>query len=59
ATGVIEAAKRLEIKVPIVIRLAGTNSDIAGEILEKSDLSFTVADDLADASKKIVGFTTA
>jgi len=59
ATGVIEAAKRLEIKVPIVVRLAGTNSDIAGEILEKSDLTFTVANDLADAAKKAVAFAKA
>jgi succinyl-CoA synthetase beta subunit len=59
ATGVIEAAKRLEIKVPIVVRLAGTNSDIAGEILEKSDLTFTVANDLADAAKKVVGLAKA
>ena len=54
ATGVVEAAKRLDIKVPIVVRLAGTNSDIAGEILEKSGLTFTVAHDLGDAAKKAV-----
>jgi len=54
ANGVVEAAKRLEIKVPIVVRLAGTNSDIAGEILKKSGLKFTVASDLKDAAKKAV-----
>jgi succinyl-CoA synthetase beta subunit len=54
ATGVVEAAKRLEIKVPIVVRLAGTNCDIAGDILNKSGLRFTVASDLADAAKKVV-----
>ena len=54
ATGVVEAAKRLDLKVPIVVRLAGTNSDIAGDILEKSELTFTVANDLGDAAKKAV-----
>jgi succinyl-CoA synthetase beta subunit len=54
ASGVVEAAKRLKIDVPIVIRLAGTNSDIAAEILEKSELTFTVASDLGDAAKKVV-----
>jgi succinyl-CoA synthetase beta subunit len=54
AKGVVEAAKKLDIKVPIVVRLAGTNSDIAGEILEKSGLTFTVAKDLADAAEKAV-----
>ncbi len=54
ANGIIEAAKRLDITVPIVIRLAGTNSDIAADILKKSDLSFEVADDLGDAAQKAV-----
>lgn len=54
ANGVIEAAKRLDIKVPMVIRLAGTNSDIANDILEKSDLTFEVAEDLGDAAQKAV-----
>jgi succinyl-CoA synthetase beta subunit len=54
ATGVVDAAKRLEISVPIVVRLAGTNSDIAGDILNNSGLTFTVAHDLADAAAKAV-----
>ena len=54
ATGVVGAAKRLDLKVPIVVRLAGTNSDIAAEILNKSELTFTVANDLNDAAKKAV-----
>lgn len=54
ATGVVEAAKRLDVKVPIVGRLAGTNSDIAADILEKSGLTFTVATDLGDGAKKAV-----
>jgi succinyl-CoA synthetase beta subunit len=54
ANGVIEAAKQLDITVPMVVRLAGTNSDIAAEILKKSDLSFQVAQDLGDAAQKAV-----
>jgi succinyl-CoA synthetase beta subunit len=54
ANGVIEAAKRLDVKVPVVVRLAGTNSDIAADILNKSDLKFTVAKNLADAARKAV-----
>ena len=54
ATGVVEAAKRLDIKVPIVVRLAGTNSEIAADILNESGLTFTVANDLNDAAKKAV-----
>ena len=57
ATGVVDAAKRLEIKVPIVVRLAGTNSDIAADILNKSGLTFTVADNLSDAAQKAVAAT--
>ena len=54
ANGVVEAASRLNIKVPIVIRLAGTNADLAADILNTSDLKFTVAGDLADAARKAV-----
>lgn len=54
ATGVVEAAKRLDVKVPIVVRLAGTNSELASDILEKSDLKFTVAGDLGEAAEKAV-----
>jgi succinyl-CoA synthetase beta subunit len=52
ANGVVEAAKRLDIKVPIVVRLAGTNSELAGEILAKSGLTFIVASNLKDAAEK-------
>ncbi len=54
ANGVIEAAKRLDISVPIVVRLAGTNSDLAADILKKSNLAFDVAEDLGDAARKAV-----
>jgi len=54
ATGVVEAARNLEIKVPIVVRLAGTNSELAADILNESGLTFTVAKDLDDAARKAV-----
>jgi len=54
ATGVVEAARNLEIKVPIVVRLAGTNSELASDILNQSGLTFTVAKDLDDAARKAV-----
>lgn len=54
ANGVIEAAKRLDIKMPIVVRLAGTNCDMAGEILAKSGLKFIVASNIKEAAEKAV-----
>ncbi|MBN1407463.1 MAG: ADP-forming succinate--CoA ligase subunit beta, partial [Calditrichaceae bacterium] len=55
AQGVIEAAKSIEINIPIVIRLAGTNAEEAAEMLNKSELDFIVADSLKDAAQKVVG----
>jgi succinyl-CoA synthetase beta subunit len=54
AMGVIEAAKTIDIKVPVVVRLEGTNAGEAGELLEKSDMDFIVADNLEDAAHKVV-----
>lgn len=53
ATGVVEAAKKVDVHVPIVVRLAGTNADLAAEILRNSGLSFLVAANLKDASEKV------
>ena len=53
ATGVVQAAKNVNIRVPIVIRLAGTNADLAAEILKNSGLSFLVADSLKEAAEKV------
>jgi succinyl-CoA synthetase beta subunit len=54
ALGVIEAAKKAEIDVPVVIRLEGTNADEAADILRQSELKFAVAGDLKDAAEKVV-----
>ena len=53
ATGVVEAAKKVEVKIPIVVRLAGTNADLAAEILKNSGMSFLVAQNLKDAAEKV------
>jgi succinyl-CoA synthetase beta subunit len=54
ATGVVEAARQLHLTVPIVVRMEGTNVEKGREILKKSGLNFTVAEDMGDAAKKVV-----
>jgi Succinyl-CoA synthetase, beta subunit len=53
ADGVIEAAREMAIKVPLVVRLEGTNVELGKKKLAKSGLKITPADDLADAARKI------
>jgi len=54
AQGVVEAAKEINLSVPLVVRLAGTNFIEGKEILDKSNLKILSASDLNDAAKKIV-----
>ena len=54
ANGVVEAVRELGLKVPVVVRLEGTNSDIAKKILNESKLSIISANDMADAAEKVV-----
>ncbi|WP_075533686.1 ADP-forming succinate--CoA ligase subunit beta [Candidatus Pelagibacter communis] len=54
ASGVVEAAKQVNLSVPLVVRLAGTNYKEGKEILDKSNLKILSAADLNDAAKKIV-----
>ena len=54
AQGVIDAAKEINLSVPLVVRLAGTNYKEGKEILDKSNLKILSASDLNDAAKKIV-----
>jgi len=54
AQGVLDAAKEINLSVPLVVRLAGTNYKEGKEILEKSNLKILPASDLNDAAKKIV-----
>jgi succinyl-CoA synthetase beta subunit len=54
ADGIVAAAKELDLKVPLIVRLEGTNVALGKKILNESDLSLIAADDLADAAKKAV-----
>ena len=54
AQGVVDAAKEINLSVPLVVRLAGTNYKEGKDILEKSKLKILSAEDLNDAAKKIV-----
>jgi succinyl-CoA synthetase beta subunit len=53
ATGVVEASNLVHPKVPIVVRLEGTNATEAGVILQKSGLNFLVAKGMTDAARKV------
>jgi succinyl-CoA synthetase beta subunit len=54
ATGVVEAAKKMHIQLPIVLRLEGTNVEAGREILKQSGLNFIVAETMKDAAEKVV-----
>lgn len=54
AEGIIAAAKSLGVKVPLVVRLEGTNVELGKKLLNESGLKITAANDLGDAAKKIV-----
>ena len=58
AQGVVEAVKEINLSVPLVVRLAGTNFKEGKEILDKSNLKILSASDLNDAAKKIVDAKT-
>jgi succinyl-CoA synthetase beta subunit len=54
AAGVVDATRELKVKVPIVIRMEGTNVEEGRKILKESGLNFTVAEDMKDAAEKVV-----
>lgn len=54
AEGIIAAAKKIGVKVPVVVRLEGTNVEAGKKLLAESGLAITPADDLTDAAKKAV-----
>ena len=57
ATGIITAAKEIGVKVPVVVRLEGTNVELGKKMLAESGLALVPANDLTDAAKKIVSAT--
>ncbi len=54
ANGIINAVKELELRVPIVIRLQGTNADLAADLIKNSGLSTIAAESFSDAAAKAV-----
>ena len=57
ASGVVEAVKAIGIKIPVVVRLEGTNVEQGQEILRQSGLNFIVAEGMKDAAEKVVAAT--
>ena len=57
AQGVIAAAKEVDLSVPLVVRLEGTNVEKGKELMANSGLPIISADDLEDAAKKVVEAT--
>ena len=55
ASGVVKAARELGTKIPVVIRLEGTNVDLGKKILAESGLAFSSADGMKEAAERIVG----
>ena len=54
ATGVVAAAKDLQLKVPVVVRMEGTNVELGQQILRDSGLNFTIANGMKDGAQKVV-----
>ncbi len=54
ATGVVAAARDLQLKVPVVVRMEGTNVELGQKILRESGLNFTIADGMKDGAQKVV-----
>jgi len=54
ATGVVEAAKKTNIQLPVVLRLEGTNVEEGKKILQESGLNFVIAETMKDAAEKVV-----
>ncbi|HSU33859.1 MAG TPA: ADP-forming succinate--CoA ligase subunit beta [Bryobacteraceae bacterium] len=54
ANGVIAAARELDFKIPVVVRMEGTNVELGQKMLKDSGLNFTVADGMKDAAEKVV-----
>ena len=57
AQGVVDAVKEVNLSIPLVVRLAGTNVDLGKEILKKSNLKIISAENLAEAAQKVVEVT--
>jgi succinyl-CoA synthetase beta subunit len=58
ASGVVEAARKIGVQIPVVVRLEGTNVEKGQQILRESGLNFLVADGMKDAAQKVVAAAT-
>ena len=54
AEGIIQAIKNMDMKIPLVVRLSGTNVDLGRRIIAESNLPIIMANTLADAAEKVV-----
>jgi succinyl-CoA synthetase beta subunit len=54
AEGIVNAVKQVGVKIPVVVRLEGTNAEVARKRLAESGLAITPASDLTDAASKVV-----
>ena len=54
AEGVVAAAREVELSVPLIVRLEGTNVELGKKILAQSGLAIVAAGDMADAAQKVV-----
>ena len=57
AEGIVTAVQKVGVRVPVVVRLEGTNADAARTLLAKSGLKITAATDLTDAARKVIALT--
>lgn len=56
AEGVVKAAKKLDMQLPLVIRMKGTNVDLGKQILAESGIKYAAADEMAEAAEKVASF---
>ena len=54
AAGIIEAANEIDMNVPLIVRLAGTNVELGKKMLSESGLDLIPADDMDDGAKKAI-----
>jgi len=59
ATGVVAAARELQLKLPVIVRMEGTNVDQGRQILRESKLNFTIAEGMKDGAEKSVRLAAA
>ena len=57
AEGIVKAAEELNLEIPLIVRMKGTNEDLGKEILDKSALKIQSADDMESAAKMSVNAT--